>query len=78
MMFIAAALAASLAAKGSEAVSAYVAEHTSADKVDSITDYVLLTLRGPSSYACLGHSQEKLVSGSRVAGSAFQSEFALL
>ena len=73
----AAALASSLAAKGSEAVRTYVAKHASPDKVDSITDYVLLTLRGLSSYACLGHSQEKLVGCSKVAGSAFQSEFAL-
>jgi TetR/AcrR family transcriptional repressor for divergent bdcA len=72
----AAALAVALAANGSDAIRTYVAAHASADHVDRITDYVLLTLRGLSSYACLGHSQEKLVECSRLAGRVFDSEFA--
>ncbi|MNN54997.1 hypothetical protein D3C81_1698470 [compost metagenome] len=73
----AAALASSLAAEGCEAIRAYVAAHAPADKVETITDYVILTLRGLSSYACLGHPQQKLVSCSKLAGIAFQSEFTL-
>ena len=38
-------------------------------------DYVLLNLRGLSSYACLRYSQEKLVECSRIAGRALKAEF---
>jgi len=73
----AAAFANSFADKAIEEIRAYVAKHASAEKVDSITDYVVLTLRGLSSYACLGNSQEKLVGCSILAGRVFESEFEL-
>lgn len=72
----AAAVAASLAAPGSEAIAAYVMRHAPPANADAITDYVLVTLRGISSYACLGHPQKKLVDCARVAGSALSDRFA--
>lgn len=72
----AAAIAASVASKGSDAIRAYIAAHASPGDVDRITDYVLVTLRGLSSYACLGHPQEKLVECAKVAGRALDAEFA--
>lgn len=72
----AAALASTLAQQGSDAIRAYVAAHASPRDVDRITDYVLITLRGLSSYACLGFSQDKLVDCSKVAGRALEAEFA--
>lgn len=71
----AAAVATVLAGLGSEVIRNYIAAHASADDVDRILDYVLLTLRGLSSYACLGYSTEKLVSCSKVAGRALDAEF---
>ena len=72
----AAAVAAGLAAFGSDMIRAYVAEHAPAAEADRITDYVLLTLRGISSYSCLGYAQEKLVDCAGIAGRALDAEFA--
>jgi TetR/AcrR family transcriptional repressor for divergent bdcA len=73
----AAGLAIKIASPAIEAIRAYVAEHALPEKVDGITDYVVMTLRGLSSYACLGYAQEKLVECSKVAGRVFESEFSL-
>lgn len=72
----AAALASKLAEPGSNAIRSYVARFCRARDVDRITDYVLLTLRGLSSYSCLGLSQTKLVGCAKVAGQALDVEFA--
>lgn len=72
----AAAIAKELAISGSDIIRTYVALHAAAADVDRITDYVLVTLRGISSYACLGTSQEKLVDCSIIAGRALDAEFA--
>ncbi|NYT73353.1 TetR/AcrR family transcriptional regulator [Halomonas sp. QX-2] len=72
----AAALAATLAKPISDAIHDYVANFCPSGDVDQITDYVLLTLRGLSSYACLGLPQQKLVGCAEVAGRALDVEFA--
>ena len=72
----AAAIALTLAEYGTGLLRAYVAAHAPASEVERILDYLLLTLRGISSYACLGYSQEKLVNCARIAGSALNTEFA--
>jgi TetR/AcrR family transcriptional repressor for divergent bdcA len=72
----AAAIAAALAEKGSTVIRDYIARFAAAADVDRITDYVLVTLRGISSYACLGFSTEKLVDCSGIAGRALDLEFA--
>lgn len=71
----AAAIASALAKKSSALIRDYVAAHVPAQDVDRIVDYVLVTLRGLSSYACLGHSQDKLVECARIAGRALETEF---
>lgn len=71
----AAAIAAAHAVRGSEAIHAYVAVHASPGDVERITDYVLVTLRGLSSYGCLGHPQAKLIECAKVAGRALEVEF---
>lgn len=73
----AAAIAIRIATPAIEEIRTYVAQHSLPEKVDGITDYVVMTLRGLSSYACLGYAQEKLVECSKVAGRVFESEFAL-
>jgi len=66
---------ASARAEGSrEAIGQYVSSHNPA-AADRITDYVLVTLRGLSSYACLGYSTERLVECARMAGRALTQEF---
>jgi len=72
----AAAIALTLAEYGTDLLRAYVAAHAPASEVERILDYLLLTLRGISSYACLGYSQEKLVNCARIAGSALNAGFA--
>lgn len=72
----AAAIALTLAEYGTGLLRAYVAAHAPASEVERILDYLLLTLRGISSYACLGYSQEKLVNCARIAGGALNTEFA--
>lgn len=71
----AAAIAIALADQGSSVIRAYIARHAAAKDVDRITDYVLLNLRGISSYACLGYTAEKLVGCSQVAGRALDAQF---
>lgn len=66
----AAAMAARFAAPGSALIAAYVERFAAPAEASAITDYVLLTLRGLSSYACLGHSCAKLVECARIAGLA--------
>ena len=73
----AAAMATKLAGFGIEVIRAYVAANTPASAVDRITDYVLMTLRGISSYACLGYTQAKLVECSKIAGKALDIEFSM-
>lgn len=72
----AAAMAATFAQPGSDAIAAYVGRFASPADAARITDYVLLTLRGLSSYACLGYTGQKLVECSKVAGRALDAEFA--
>lgn len=72
----AAAIASALAEPGIALLRTYVAAHAPAHDVERIVDYLLLTLRGISSYACLGYSQEKLVDCSKIAGGALIAEFA--
>lgn len=71
----AAKIAAGFASEGATLIRAYVATHAPAENVDRIVDYVLLTLRGLSSYACLGYSGEKLAECSKIAGGALIAEF---
>ena len=71
----AAAIASALAANGSAAIAAYVRAHAPEGDADRITDYVLLTLRGISSYACLGYPGTKLIECAKVAGRALEAEF---
>ena len=72
----AAAMAVEIASPAISQIRSYVARHAPPEKVDGITDYVVMTLRGLSSYACLGYAQEKLVECSKVAGRVFEAEFA--
>lgn len=72
----AAAMAATLAEAGSGAIRDYIARFAPAGTVDRIADYVLVTLRGISSYACLGLGTEKLVGCCAIAGRALEAEFA--
>ncbi|WP_296185765.1 TetR/AcrR family transcriptional regulator [Pseudomonas sp. UBA1879] len=72
----AAAMAVEIASPAISQIRSYVAKHAPPEKVDGITDYVVMTLRGLSSYACLGYAQEKLVECSKVAGRVFEAEFA--
>lgn len=72
----AAATAAKFSEYGSNIVREYVAAHAPIAEANRITDYVLLTLRGLSSYACLGYAQAKLVECSKIAGKALDAEFA--
>jgi len=71
----AAAAASVLAGTGNAMIRSYVSRFAAAAHVERITDYVLMTLRGLSSYACLGYSKEKLVDCSKVAGRALIAEF---
>lgn len=73
----AATIAAGFASEGANLIRAYVSAHAPAKNVDRIVDYVLMTLRGLSSYACLGYSAEKLVECSKIAGGALNAEFTL-
>lgn len=71
----AAAMAARFAAPGSDIIRSYVSRFATRTEAARITDYVLLTLRGLSSYACLGYSGKKLMACSQVAGRALDAEF---
>jgi len=71
----AAAAATALAEHGIAAIRAYVMKFLPPSKAERVVDYVLLTLRGISSYACLGTSQAKLVDCAKVAARALDAEF---
>ena len=72
----AAAAATALGESGSQIIRDYIAAHAPPEAVDRILDYVLINLRGLSSFACLGYTAEKLVGCSEVAGRALKAEFA--
>lgn len=63
-----------LAEPGAETIRRYVARHAP-DRAEAITDYILLTLRGLSSFACLGRDEENLVGCARMAGKSLEQEF---
>lgn len=64
----------SLGQAGSDAIHAYIAsKHPT--RARQVTDYVLVTLRGLSSFACMGLSQKRLVETARIAGRALEGEF---
>lgn len=69
------AMAADLAKVASGKIGAFVAAHNLPDS-ERITDYVLVTLRGLSSYACLGYPGDRLTDCARLAGRALELEFA--
>jgi TetR/AcrR family transcriptional regulator, repressor for divergent bdcA len=71
----AAVVASALAEAGNAVIRSYVSRFAAAAHVERITDYVLMTLRGLSSYACLGYSTDKLVDCSKVAGLSLIAEF---
>jgi len=64
-----------LAKANIDVIRAYIAQHAAKKDAERLTDYVLLNLRGLSSYARLGYAQKKLVDCSRTAGRAFDAEF---
>ncbi|MFY0736011.1 MULTISPECIES: TetR/AcrR family transcriptional regulator [Aurantimonas] len=57
-----------------DAIHAYVALHHPT-RAREISDYVLVTMRGLSSFACLGMSQKRLVEVARMAGRTLEGEF---
>lgn len=67
-------MATMLAEPGAATIRSYVARHAP-DRTDTITDYILLTLRGLSSFACLGRERETLVGCARMAGKALEQAF---
>ena len=46
-----------------------------AEDSERVTDYVLMTLRGLSSYACLDYSTQRLTECARLAGRALKDDF---
>ncbi|WP_299656353.1 TetR/AcrR family transcriptional regulator [uncultured Jannaschia sp.] len=66
--------AAALAENANTTIRDYIAAHNPAE-AERITDYVLVTLRGLSSYACLGTPAERLIECARMAGRAFEQDF---
>lgn len=67
-------MATELAKGGTEAIASYVRTQNAKDP-ERVTDYVLMTLRGLSSYACLGYSTERLTECAKMAGRALESDF---
>jgi TetR/AcrR family transcriptional regulator, repressor for divergent bdcA len=67
-------MATALAEPGSEVIRDYITRHAP-DDAARITDFVLLTMRGLSSFACLGQSQDRLVESARMAGRSLSLEF---
>jgi TetR/AcrR family transcriptional repressor for divergent bdcA len=67
-------LAAERAKGGTDLIGKYIREHHAKDP-ERVTDYVLMTLRGLSSYACLGYSTERLTHCAEMAGRALESDF---
>lgn len=68
-------MATDLAAGASEAIHAYV-RRTHPARARQIADYVLVTMRGLSAFACLGLSQARLIESARIAGRALEQELA--
>lgn len=68
-------LAGRFAKAGSEIIRSYIEQHAAKKDVDRISDYILLNLRGLSSYARLNYTAKKLVDCSRTAGRALDTEF---
>lgn len=67
-------MAAELAKGGSDIIGNYVRDQHAKDP-ERVTDYVLMTLRGLSSYACLGYSTERLTECAKMAGRALEDDF---
>ncbi len=67
-------MAAELAKGGRDIISNYIRAHHAKDP-ERVTDYVLMTLRGLSSYACLGYSTERLTECAKMAGRALENDF---
>ena len=67
-------MAAEIARGSSEAIIRYIKEHNPKNAT-RISGYVLLTLRGISSYACLGYSQKRLIECAKMAGRTLDQEF---
>lgn len=67
-------MATQFAQPGNDAIGAYIAAHHAIDPVRA-TDYVLVTLRGLSSFAWLGHEQGRMVDCARIAGRTLEQEF---
>lgn len=67
-------MAAELAKGGSDVIGNYIRGRHAKDP-ERVTDYVLMTLRGLSSYACLGYSTERLTECARMAGRALEEDF---
>jgi len=66
-------MAAELAKVSSDKIRTYVAARYPGDH-EKITDYVLLTLRGISSFARQGSGQERLMQCARIAGRALEGD----
>ncbi len=64
-------MAAELPRGGSDIITNYIREHHAKDP-KRVTDYVLMTLRGLSSYARLGYSTERLTHCAEMAGRALE------
>lgn len=67
-------IATQLAQPGNDAIAAYIVSHNAKDPKRA-TDYVLVTLRGLSSFACLGYEQNRMIECARMAGYALEHEF---
>lgn len=71
-------IAGALAKGCTDVIRNYVAEHAPKKEAQRITDYVLMIVRGMSSYACLKNSQKQLMDCARTAGRTLDVEFSSL
>jgi TetR/AcrR family transcriptional regulator, repressor for divergent bdcA len=71
---IAREMASRLAQPGHDAIRTYIAACGAKDP-DRAADFVLVTLRGLSSFACLGYDQDRLLECARMASRALEQEF---
>ena len=69
------AMATELAQGASDAIRAYV-QSVCPERSRQITDFVLVTMRGLSGFACLGLSQARLIETAKFAGLALEHELA--
>jgi TetR/AcrR family transcriptional repressor for divergent bdcA len=67
-------MATELGRGATEAIQAYVTLHHPT-RAREVADYVLVTMRGLSSFACLGMSQKRLIDVARMAGRTLEGEF---